>query len=1074
MTDPLVRSIGKYQASGTSFVLGYAESGALDSSHLHVLIVQVASTSSIATPSGWTLVSSGTNGANQIRVYARQGDGSFNATTVAVPSAACTGYLMAFTGYVSTTPVEPSSPDAVASGTAVTGWSVDPNDYPFQTIVLTTVGVLNTVTWKNWSEAARVGSTTGGTSLMNASQRMTIGYQYVDPLGSTNEPGVSWTTSRTALMSVVMFPLATAASDTAHVAEYSFDEGTGTTAGDSSGNGRTITVDSNSWATGKNNGGFHTVPGMTEVSIVSDLGYSSNTSHTVSCWLKLDTLPPSGKDYFPIGVNDSTNTGWSELYVTDNGTVGFEVSTSDGSSAQAAQGPTLSAGTWYHLTGVFDYWMSSVRLFVNGTKVDDTSLGADSTGIDQFVLAVTGWDKAALGYTVDDVRVTIGAVADYQIAYMYGNAVPPADGGDGLDRSHLLVELGFNEGSGAALDSSGNGNDFAAVGSPWITAPSPKTGYAVSPTANDYFQRSSGIGSGSIVTFTAMVWFYRRGTTSANWGGIIWDSHTFYFEQVGSGVDGFDFNGDVYTPSNLPLNTWTHIAVACNAGALAIYINGTSVATGTWSGSPAWLENAWLIGTDDDGPSKGYIKDARIFDAALTANQIKAFMNEPVSSDQSGDDPLDRSHLIAEYGFNEGTGTTAHDSAGNYDVTVSSSNWTGNGHSVGGVIDQSVSNVVMGPSTLSARTVMMWVYPTSMHTGSSPTVWASTSPFNCVYFDSDGWGFYDDTTGFELQGSSVTLNTWTHVAAVASGTTVTIYVNGTQVASEASTVVHGATNVYHGSDGTGGNLFSGTVDDLRIFDAALTTNQIKAFMNKPVSSDQSGDDALDRSHLIAEYGLGEGTGTVAADSSGNGHDATAHGSPWTADGFVATSANYFTASLGASLPQWTVMTWVKRISSPDTTGTGGGWTAIIYDDYNLWFEAYEPDYAPAGSWGYNGWVAYPDGGLVDGDWHHLALTCSGDLITLYQDGVQVGTIGDGAYELGSNLILGAYGNGVGSLNAAMKDVRIFDTALTAADITAWMNTPVGGKSSRWFLNDNGTLVPVTPYVLTPGGLVELE
>src|SRR6187402_1813144 len=100
MTLVPTRSKGIYQASGTSIAATFTESSPLDSTYLLVAIVQVASTTAVTTPSGWTLLpNNGNNGTNQIRAYVRQGDGSVNSITVTIPSAAATLYLMAYPGY---------------------------------------------------------------------------------------------------------------------------------------------------------------------------------------------------------------------------------------------------------------------------------------------------------------------------------------------------------------------------------------------------------------------------------------------------------------------------------------------------------------------------------------------------------------------------------------------------------------------------------------------------------------------------------------------------------------------------------------------------------------------------------------------------------------------------------------------------------------------------------------------------------------------------------------------------------------------------------------------------------------
>jgi hypothetical protein len=89
----------------------------------------------------------------------------------------------------------------------------------------------------------------------------------------------------------------------------------------------------------------------------------------------------------------------------------------------------------------------------------------------------------------------------------------------------------------------------------------------------------------------------------------------------------------------------------------------------------------------------------------------------------------------------------------------------------------------------------------------------------------------------ELRGpSGLPLNTWTHLAATYDGTALRLYENGTQVATVAQT---GAITTSTGALRIGGNniwseWFAGQIDDVRIYDHALTASDIQADMNRAV------------------------------------------------------------------------------------------------------------------------------------------------------------------------------------------------------------------------------------------------
>lgn len=82
------------------------------------------------------------------------------------------------------------------------------------------------------------------------------------------------------------------------------------------------------------------------------------------------------------------------------------------------------------------------------------------------------------------------------------------------------------------------------------------------------------------------------------------------------------------------------------------------------------------------------------------------------------------------------------------------------------------------------------------------------------------------------------LNAWTHLAATYDGTTQRLYVNGVQVASKS---VNGSIKVSTGVLRFGGNgtwndeWFAGLLDELRVYNRALSATEIQADMARPVN-----------------------------------------------------------------------------------------------------------------------------------------------------------------------------------------------------------------------------------------------
>ena len=107
-------------------------------------------------------------------------------------------------------------------------------------------------------------------------------------------------------------------------------------------------------------------------------------------------------------------------------------------------------------------------------------------------------------------------------------------------------------------------------------------------------------------------------------------------------------------------------------------------------------------------------------------------------------------------------------------------------------------------------------------------------------------GHYRVTMGGSLSdyldsGISPVPGQWQHVAATYDGTTVRIYIDGVQAATETFTGNAGDSNTWkigaYGSSARG--FLDGSVDDVRIYNHALTANEALVDMGQPVTADST-------------------------------------------------------------------------------------------------------------------------------------------------------------------------------------------------------------------------------------------
>ena len=80
------------------------------------------------------------------------------------------------------------------------------------------------------------------------------------------------------------------------------------------------------------------------------------------------------------------------------------------------------------------------------------------------------------------------------------------------------------------------------------------------------------------------------------------------------------------------------------------------------------------------------------------------------------------------------------------------------------------------------------------------------------------------------------LNTWTHLAVTYDGATLRMFVNGVQVSSEAAPGGAVATNgaLRIGGNAFWGEFFKGIIDEVRIYNRALTASEVLTDMVTPI------------------------------------------------------------------------------------------------------------------------------------------------------------------------------------------------------------------------------------------------
>ena len=236
--------------------------------------------------------------------------------------------------------------------------------------------------------------------------------------------------------------------------------------------------------------------------------------------------------------------------------------------------------------------------------------------------------------------------------------------------------------------------------------------------------------------------------------------------------------------------------------------------------------------------------------------------------------------------------------------------------------------------------------------------------------------------------------------------------------------------------------FSGDAFAYVLSDGAGTQSEPATVRVAPASSPEA----------VAWWKFDETAGTVAADASGNGHDASLNGGTWTNGHFDG--AIY----LGADD--------VLTISSPPALS--GAWTIALRVYAPATWDGNHHDILRASSanialWNWeNGKIAFGHPGVNDwefsrtlpvGRWVHLAFVASGTSVDLYEDGAYVASVNTGEQNACPLETINR-SSGMGFVGF-LDDLRVFGEALSAGRIAAIASETTPVPFADWMADHTG-------------------
>lgn len=318
----------------------------------------------------------------------------------------------------------------------------------------------------------------------------------------------------------------------------------------------------------------------------------------------------------------STNGTYPAINIDSSGLLGFYVNS--GYQIQGSSAVTLN--TWNHFALARSG--TSTKLFLNGVQQGSTYTDTNNylLGANRPIIGGNGFSPGSasgLSGFLSSLRVVKGT------AVYTANFTVPSAPLTAISGTSLLLNF-----TNAGIFDSAAKNDIDTIGNTQISTSVKKfgTGSVYCPTFTDYLKgpltQNTAFGTGD---FTIEAWIYSVSATSqytcifASRDGVASNANAVFFglKPNTNQLTFFTSSEIIGTSTAVSTGVWTHVALVRNSGATAIYINGTSAGTATFTTS---LTGTGLsIGNEYNGASNNgglYIDDLRITKgvARYTAN----------------------------------------------------------------------------------------------------------------------------------------------------------------------------------------------------------------------------------------------------------------------------------------------------------------------------------------------------------------------------------------------------------------------------------------------------------------------
>jgi hypothetical protein len=812
--------------------------------------------------------------------------------------------------------------------------------------------------------------------------------------------------------------------------------------------------------------------------------YQNNSSNfSMNFWFKAYTNTDGGSstriisrdcsDYFCI-LTDLAN-GQDELL--------FYYSNTENSGWQTINDITQ----WHHVAANWDYENSNFQWYLDGTLIyEDSSLTTLDTSSRPIVLGgntegdgdISGQEFKGI---IDDVRF-------YNYTRTSKQIVEDMNAGHPIVGSPVGSQVGywkFDEGYGTTINDTGPNtiNGTLSSSTSWTTQA--RFNHGLKFDGDDYISFSDDselnfTDSPFSITFWAKTdgnngtnsRVISRGTYDSEGYEIFIDENSFEFRTY----DGSPHSSSVTLTD---AQNWHHYTVVKEAGSQTyMYIDGELKSNNTNHVNPVSHSGSLEIGRyGGNYYFNGSLDEVKFYNSALTEDEIKLDYNQGKSTvmGASGTEsdgttpsfasartyclPGDTSSCsppIAEWKFDEKTGTDANDTSGNGNTgtltNMESSDWKSAAHCKQGAClefdGESGNNegvdIPAFDTPTSAISVSAWINPTTI-TGDNRQwlvkdngggfrsfIHASTAEISWNIAGNEMWS-----------NDNLTENNWYFVTFTFDPSTneQKIYLNGSldNSVTNTGTITNDGNAMSIGYDSYHNyDWFNGFIDTVKIYDYALTQEQIAWNYNhgKPV----------------AHWRFDEGEGTTAYDSSGNENNGTLTN--------MDPSTDYVTGKINTALDFDGNNDYVSLPNNLITAGDPFSvslWANLNNDTHRLFTLRGDMDFMIQVNTSetvnvYTGTNWRNMGSISEGTWDHITVIFDGTTFKTFINGKETGTYNETPPSETKNNSIGIAGWDLSNdpTNGKIDDVRLYNYALTNKQVQNLYNQ---GSAIRFTGND---------------------